>query len=150
MKKIRFAFVIALFMHFSAQAGTLKPFTTDGCSAFPDGTIDQQSLWVNCCIKHDLAYWKGGTQAERLEADQQLESCVKKVGEPEIAKLMLTGVRVGGAPHFNTPFRWGYGWPYRRGYLALTQEEKIEVKRKLEIFKVMIDSISEQLSKSIK
>lgn len=150
MKKILFAFVITLFTQFSAQAGTLKPFTTDGCSAFPNGTIDQQSLWVNCCIKHDLAYWKGGTQEERLEVDQQLESCVKKVGEPGIAKLMLTGVRVGGSPHFNTPFRWGYGWPYRRGYLALTSEEKIEVKQKLEIFKVMIDSISDQLSKSIK
>ena len=51
----------------------LKPFTSDGCSVFPDGNLEQQSLWVNCCIRHDLAYWKGGTYEERLASDQALE-----------------------------------------------------------------------------
>jgi len=129
-------------------AGNLKPFTTDGCSAFPNGTFEQKSLWVNCCISHDFAYWKGGTNAERLKADQQLERCVKKAGEPEIAKLMLTGVRMGGSPYFITPFRWGYGWPYARGYAALTDEEKLEVSEKLEMLKVMIESISRTLDEN--
>lgn len=29
-------------------------------------------------------------------------------------RLMLAGVRVGGAPWWPTPFRWGYGWPWPR------------------------------------
>ena len=56
-------------------------------------------------------------------ADQQLQQCVAKVGAPQIAKLMLAGVRVGGSPYLPTPFRWGYGWSYPRGYKVLTTEE---------------------------
>ena len=128
-----------------ANGTGLEPFTSDGCSAFPDGTIDQQSLWVNCCIRHDLAYWKGGTHDERFMADQALETCVSKVGEPELAKIMLAGVRVGGSPFFPTFYRWGYGWPYLRGYKALNEEEQLEVKRKLDMLEIMIKSISEEL-----
>ncbi|WP_216662021.1 hypothetical protein [Niveibacterium sp. COAC-50] len=47
-----------------AWADTLKPFTTDGCSSFPDGTPWQQTLWLDCCVKHDIAYWIGGTKEE--------------------------------------------------------------------------------------
>ena len=128
-----------------AIGSELKPFTTDGCSSFPDGTIEQQSLWVNCCIRHDLAYWKGGTYDERLEADEGLESCVATIGEPKIASIMLAGVRVGGSPFFPTHYRWGYGWPYPRGYKALSPDEKQEVKLKLESFKLMINSLSDEL-----
>jgi hypothetical protein len=42
------------------QADTLVPFTSDGCSAFPDGTFAQQQLWLSCCERHDYDYWKGG------------------------------------------------------------------------------------------
>ncbi len=76
-----------------------------------------------CCVAHDYAYWKGGTYQERVSADNELEVCVSGVGEPEIARLMLAGVRVGGTPYLPTLFRWGYGWPYPRGYKALTEEE---------------------------
>lgn len=128
------------------MAGDLKPFTTDGCSAFPNGNIQHQSLWINCCIRHDLAYWKGGTYAERLAADKSLKSCVAQVGEPEIASLMLAGVRTGGSPYFPTPFRWGYGWPYPRAYGPLSKEEKQEVKHQLDYFKLMINALSEELN----
>jgi hypothetical protein len=120
-------------------------FTTDGCSAFPDGNIDQQTLWLGCCIQHDLAYWKGGTYEERLNSDQLLEQCVSKVGEPEIAKLMLAGVRVGGSPYFPTSFRWGYGWPYPRGYKMLSDNEKKQVTNKLQVLELVLQSISEEL-----
>lgn len=111
------------------HASELTPFSTDGCSDFPDGTLEHKTLWLNCCITHDLAYWLGGTYAERQAADEALEQCVAKVGEPEIAKLMLAGVRVGGSPFWPTAFRWGYGWPYwdgssPRGYKTLTEEEQ--------------------------
>lgn len=108
----------------SASADMLVPFTSDGCSAFPDGTFEQNELWLECCRAHDFAYWQGGTYAERLQADEALETCVAGVGEPEIARLMLTGVRVGGSPFWPTTFRWGYGWSYPRFYGPLTEDEK--------------------------
>lgn len=129
-----------------ATGSELKPFTTDGCSAFPNGNIRHQSLWVNCCIRHDLAYWKGGTYEERLLADQNLEACVAAVGEPDIAAVMLAGVRVGGSPYFPTPYRWGYGWSYPRGYQPVSTDEKLEVKKKLDLFKLMINQLSDELN----
>jgi len=110
-----------------AQTVALEPFSSDGCSAFPDGTPFQQTLWLECCTDHDLAYWQGGTQAQRSEADLALEACVSKVGEPRIARLMLAGVRVGGSPIWPTQFRWGYGWPYPRTYRELTTSETAQV-----------------------
>ncbi len=110
----------------------LSPFTTDGCSEFPDGTLNHKDLWLKCCVAHDKKYWAGGTYQERLQADQELNACVESVGEPAIAALMLAGVRVGGSPYWPTRFRWGYGWPYTHGYRALTPEEKEQVRKGLE------------------
>lgn len=109
------------------QADTLKPFTSDGCSAFPDGTIEHKKLWLDCCHQHDFDYWQGGTYQQRLASDQQLKHCVSEVGEATIAALMLAGVRVGGTPYLPTSFRWGYGWSYPRLYGALSIEELAQV-----------------------
>jgi hypothetical protein len=98
--------VLTILYSVSTPADTLKPFVSDGCSAFPDGTFAQNELWLSCCQEHDYAYWKGGTYQDRLASDKKLASCVSKVGEPEIALLMLAGVRVGGSPFFPTKFRW--------------------------------------------
>ncbi len=119
-----------LFVLFSgvASAENIKPFTSDGCSSFPDGTFEHKELWLSCCTVHDYAYWQGGTYNERLIADKQLQQCVTNVGEPHIAQLMLAGVRVGGSPYFPTSFRWGYGWSYPRLYKALTAEEQKQIK----------------------
>jgi hypothetical protein len=130
--KMKIASLLILFtLASSAFAGELKPFTTDGCSDFPNGTPKHQDLWLTCCIEHDLAYWMGGTYKERLEADKELKACVEKVGEPAIAKLMMAGVRVGGTPFLPTSFRWGYGWKYSRGYKPLTKEEREQVNKML-------------------
>ena len=106
------------------MATEIKPFISDGCSAFPDGTREQNTLWLKCCIEHDRAYWAGGSYDERLQADKALQECMETVGEPEIARIMLAGVRVGGSPYFPTRFRWGYGWPYPRWYKPLSDTEK--------------------------
>jgi hypothetical protein len=112
---------------FTVSADTLKPFTSDGCSSFPDGTLKQKTLWLSCCQQHDLEYWRGGTYQERLQSDIALKVCVSNVGEPEIALLMLAGVRVGGTPFLPTKFRWGYGWSYPRFYGELTKSELQQV-----------------------
>ncbi|MGI1679220.1 MAG: FAD-binding oxidoreductase [Cellvibrionaceae bacterium] len=111
------------------KSAVLQPFTSDGCSAFPDGTLDQKRLWLSCCTDHDRAYWLGGSYRQRQFADKALQQCVAQVGEPEIALVMLAGVRVGGSPYWISPFRWGYGWPYfdgwlPRGYKGLSDQDK--------------------------
>ncbi|SDK63437.1 hypothetical protein [Microbulbifer yueqingensis] len=108
----------------TAKPASIDPFTSDGCSLFPDGTVEKPELWLECCRTHDLAYWHGGTYAERLQADRALEACVTDAGEPDIALMMLAGVRVGGSAFLPTSFRWGYGWPYLRGYQPLTDSER--------------------------
>jgi len=112
--------IIAATILVSACARPIKPFTSDGCSSFPNGTFEQTELWLQCCTAHDVAYWKGGTYDQRLEADEALRMCVKEVGEPEIALLMLAGVRVGGSPVWPTTYRWGYGWSYPKWYAILS------------------------------
>lgn len=125
---MRLVFLIILFfVSVDVFADNIKPFTSDGCSAFPDGTFQQKELWLTCCTAHDYIYWQGGTYQERLNADKELHQCVTNVGEPQIAKLMMAGVRVGGSPYLPTSFRWGYGWPYPRWYKALTEDEKKQI-----------------------
>jgi len=136
MKNTKLILVLLTFLSNGAVADELKPFTSDGCSAFPDGTLAQNELWLNCCRAHDYAYWKGGAYHERVEADLALKECVSAVGEEEIALLMLAGVRVGGSPYFPTSFRWGYGWPYPKFYGELTESERQQVR---ELTESMID-----------
>ncbi|WP_286265203.1 hypothetical protein [Thalassotalea atypica] len=121
------AITLIFVLSFKASASKLKPFTTDGCSSFPDGTLNQRDLFLPCCIRHDLAYWQGGSVAQRLQVDQAFSACIVSVGKPKLAKLMFLGVRVGGAPYLPTPFRWGYGWPYPKGYGKLTEAEMVQV-----------------------
>ena len=125
--RITFVFLL-FFISFYVNAENIKPFTSDGCSSFPDGTFEHNQLWLSCCTAHDYAYWQGGTYHERLVADKELQQCVAKVGEPHIANLMLAGVRVGGSPYLPTSFRWGYGWSYPRWYKVLTDAEKKQIK----------------------
>ena len=116
-----------VYSSYSAQSDRIRPFTSDGCSAFPDGTLSQQNLWLACCTAHDKAYWKGGTYEERLAADVALQQCVANVGEPDIANLMLAGVRVGGSPYLPANFRWGYGWKYPKPYRSLSNSELTQI-----------------------
>jgi len=114
----------------------LAEFTSDGCSMFIDGTFENPELWKECCLKHDIAYWKGGTKEERELADLAFKECVqKKTGNPELAELMYQAVRTGGEPYFPTWYRWGYGWPLGRGYKKLTKEEQQIVREKLDDFR---------------
>ncbi len=103
----------------------LSPFTSDGCSLFPDGSVISQDDWCTCCFEHDVAYWRGGTDEQREAADTRLRECVLgTTGSEALAAMMYEGVRVGGSPYFYTWYRWGYGWPYDRKYQALTAQEE--------------------------
>lgn len=85
-------------------------FTTDGCTLSPDGT------WQACCVKHDMEYWCGGSAGARLEADAAFRACVVEKGGYGPAEVMYRAVRIGGHPWVPVYWRWGYGWPWPRGY----------------------------------
>ena len=110
----------------------LADFTTDGCSMFPDGTAAQPKLWCQCCVEHDKAYWAGGTEDARRDADIKLKECVLALGQTKTAKIIWFGVRIGGSAYWPTPFRWSYGWPYTRGYQALNLAEQAVAQEKLQ------------------
>lgn len=110
----------------------LVPFTSDGCSLFPDGTLDDRDKWCDCCQDHDLAYWQGGSADEREKADSSLRDCVlARTNDPQLAETMHLGARAGGHPAFPTWYRWGYGWPYGRGYQPLSDMERLQVQERL-------------------
>jgi hypothetical protein len=130
MKKHLLSFTLFCCLLSHANRGyTIEPFTTDGCSMFPNGTISHNSLWLDCCISHDFAYWQGGTYQQRLAADNRLRDCVAGTGASFTAEIMLEGVRIGGSPFFPTTYRWGYGWPWLRGYKQLSPSELKQIQR---------------------
>jgi hypothetical protein len=126
---------VFLFTIASASAADLHDFTSDGCSLFPDGNIKDRALWCDCCLAHDISYWRGGTQEDREHADKMLRDCVfERTGSKALADLMYNGVRTGGHPAFLTWYRWGYGWKYGKNYAPLTEQENQEALRKLEAY----------------
>ncbi len=110
----------------------ITAFKSDGCSLFPDGTINNNKLWYECCFEHDLVYWRGGIKEEKQIADSKLRDCItEKTGNTILAKTMYIGVIIGGSAYFPTWYRWGYGWPYGRGYKSLTKPEKQQISERL-------------------
>jgi len=121
------AMAVAVLLSACATTPAMQPFSTDGCSLFPDRSLVGKSDWCSCCLVHDLAYWRGGTADERLEADEDLKSCVLAAsGSAELAEFMFVGVRTGGGPYFFTPYRWGYGRSPGRPYEPLSTAEEAQ------------------------
>jgi hypothetical protein len=118
---------VAAFASCSTRPSELKNFQSDGCSAFPDGTLSDPQRWQAHCVKHDFSYWQGGTREQRREADRELVRGVRAEGHPVLARCMYFGIRIGGAPWWPTPWRWGFGWSYPRGYGLLSSDEERQV-----------------------
>ena len=114
----------------------LKPFYTDGCTMFVDGTSDQPNLWRNCCVEHDLRYWFGGSKKEMDETDLRLKSCVEKVAGAYWAKIIYMGVRTGHHSPVKNKTQWNWGWKEKREYAALSLLEASYVKEQLKSMSV--------------
>lgn len=99
-------------------------FTSDGCSGGMSWAwrliVGKAPPWEGLCVKHDRAYWAGGSRRQRREADAALMAGVIQAGYPLIARAMYASVRIGGCPWWPFPWRWGYGrpWPWRLWYSA--------------------------------
>ena len=117
--------VLALLLAGCSSSGTLRPFSSDGCSLFPDRAPCGDADWCACCLAHDQAYWLGGTREQRRIADRALRDCVaEQTGSRTLAHTMYVGVRLGGVPWLPTGFRWGYGWDGLRPYRPLSEAEQ--------------------------
>lgn len=113
---------------FSANAGKLTPFVSDGCSSSPDGFVEGAEL-LECCLIHDVQYWKGGTLEEKQQADAEFKMCLDKRTFPWMAQIYYQSVKVGGDADLGAPWAWGYGWKPLREYSPLTAEEKQSVQQ---------------------
>lgn len=93
-----------------------RPFTSDGCSggmSFVWKKFTGRELpWAAACVQHDREYWRGGTAADRREADRWLMIGVADSGHEIWAFIMWTAVRIGGAPWLPFGWRWGFGTPF--------------------------------------
>lgn len=107
----------------------LRPFTSDGCSASPDGipATKNKEVWADCCISHDTKYWAGGAADEKMVADNELEQCIANHGYKEIGKIYKLFVKEFGGPKSSQTFRWGYGWNYKRPYGVLSTVEEGQI-----------------------
>ena len=102
--------------------------------------------WCDCCFEHDIAYWQGGSESQRLQADVSLRDCMlEKTKNNELAEMISTGVRFGDSPYFYNWYRWSYGWDYERKYRELTVDVKQKVTKKLNFY---FDSKSLRLCES--
>lgn len=120
---------------------SVKPFTTDFCTSYPEGTRSRPDVWKHCCIEHDLYFWAGGSLEERKAADLNLKSCVEKTGEIEQARLIYLAVTIGGSSPIRFKTRqWGNAWSDRPRYLSLTEEETTEILQTLETSDTHISS----------
>ena len=115
LSSLTIAFLLVLPVGSQTRTEPPADFTGDGCTLFPDGNYRE------CCYRHDLDYFRGGTETERHESDKRLYRCVRsmKGWKNEIAAaLMLFGVRVFGVSFLSTPFRWGFGQRKKKRNLA--------------------------------
>ncbi len=130
IKKIFYFFILTITSF--AYANELKPFVTDYCTMFVDGTSSRPTLWRDCCIEHDIRYWFGGTSANKDKADIELKSCVKHVAGLTWANLIYVGVRAGHYSPIKGKYKWSWGWENKRNNAEeISDQEKSYIKEEL-------------------
>jgi len=87
---------------------------SDGCSVprIARGFLpEEQGETRQCCVRHDEAYYYGGSREERQEADGRFSACLLAAGVPPwLARVYYLAVRVGGHPRFRRPnVSWAFG-----------------------------------------
>lgn len=124
MKK--FLLLLSLFTlnSWALTESALKPFVTDYCTLYVEGTRAQPNLWRHCCLEHDLYFWSGGSLEDKKVADLGLKSCVAKTGATVQSELIYAAVVIGGrSPVHIKDKAWGNTWGDRPRYLSLTESE---------------------------
>lgn len=95
-----------------AKAIPPQPFIFDGCTLFPDRLLN--TSFQDACLVHDIAYWYGGSAAERLTVDQNFRANIANTGQigAILQYPMYWGVRIFGGGVLLKPFNanWGFGY----------------------------------------
>jgi hypothetical protein len=114
------------------MGSVLKPFVTDYCTNFAEGTKKEPNKWKECCLYHDLYFWAGGTISDRKNADLVLRNCIEKTGAHKIAEVMYLGVRLGSySPIKYSDKKWSNGWSNRESFKALSIEDITRIEEEL-------------------
>jgi hypothetical protein len=120
--------VILFLISLSAFSSELKPFYTDLCTFFPEGTRLEPKLWEECCVQHDLVYWAGGSKDQQNLSDKELKQCVTNKAGKMWGNLMYRGVRMGHLSPIKSEMKWGHGWGDDRSFKTLDSEETDTIK----------------------
>ncbi len=119
----------------SKSSMIIKPFSTDYCTGYHEGTRQRPGIWKHCCLEHDLYFWAGGSREDRKEADLRLGKCVEATGEVEQARLMYAAVSLGAyspirlrGKHFGNAWQNG-----RSSYTSLTAPEILLILQDIDI-----------------
>jgi hypothetical protein len=111
-----------------------RPFVTDSCTGYPEGTKKNPTLWEDCCKTHDLYFWAGGNKSQRKTVDKELRSCIKSKGGKFHATIMYLGVSIGGlSPIKFGGKQWGNAWGKKTRKTKLSEPELAELKHSLEL-----------------
>lgn len=64
-----------------------------------------------CCVRHDEAYYYGGSKQDREQADRRFYECLLNAGVvPWLARIYHAAVQTGGHPVFRRKnVSWAFG-----------------------------------------
>ena len=77
------------------------PLIIDGCSggvSWAYGLVGKRPSFLPCCQIHDIDYQRGGSAADRADADRRFRECAGKRGGWRMARawIMWAVLRVSG------------------------------------------------------
>lgn len=147
---IKYIFIFIIFTINLASANQLKPFVTDFCTMFADGTPSQPTLWRHCCVEHDLHYWYGGSDKDQDEADLKLKACVDEVAGGTWANLIYIGVRAGHYSPIKNAHKWSWGWEAHRENKEICEQEKLYVIEELRKLSLDVELIEKYIKNNFK
>ena len=85
---------------------------SDGCSVpimFKPFLL-QSAEAKAACLRHDEAYYYGGSRLDRLKADCEFALALLTSTDAEQAEMVFNAVRTFGAPRFRVPkVSWAFG-----------------------------------------
>jgi len=88
-----------------------RPFTHDGCTLFPDQFLGYD--FRPACLQHDIAYWAGGSDWHRAEADLAFATAISETGAlgHVLSPFMYLATRQLGDSWITHSLgvQWGYG-----------------------------------------
>jgi len=89
-----------------------QPFVYDGCTFFFDTLLG--SDFMEACLVHDIAYWYGGREEEKIRADKKLSEAIEGTGSvgAVVHNTVYVAVWVFGDSILtrSVDAHWGFGW----------------------------------------